>query len=68
MIAQLAHTLAGHVTWTGLRDFVVVFGLVWIAWLEGFLRHARHGVTITDRVQTNSQCELAATGSSSAQP
>lgn len=43
LIAQIAHTLAGHVNWTGLRDFVVVFGLVWIAWLNGTLYHDLHG-------------------------
>ncbi len=24
LISQLAHTLAGHVTWTAFRDFIVV--------------------------------------------
>ena len=43
LIGQLAHTLAGHTTWTGLRDFVVVFGLVWIAWINGTLYHDLHG-------------------------
>jgi low temperature requirement protein LtrA len=43
LIAQIAHTLAGNATWTGLRDFVVVFGLVWIAWINGTLYHDLHG-------------------------
>jgi low temperature requirement protein LtrA len=43
LIAQIAHTLAGHVTWTGLRDFVIVFGLIWIAWINGSLYHDLHG-------------------------
>ncbi|MGI9611358.1 MAG: low temperature requirement protein A, partial [Acidimicrobiales bacterium] len=43
LIAQIAHTLADHVTWTGVRDFVVVFGLIWIAWLNGTLYHDLHG-------------------------
>ena len=43
LIAQLAHTLAKNATWTGVRDFVVVFALVWIAWLNGTLYHDLHG-------------------------
>jgi low temperature requirement protein LtrA len=43
LIARIAHTLAEHVTWTGLRDFVVVFGLIWIAWINGTLYHDLHG-------------------------
>lgn len=43
LIAQIAHTLADHVTWVGVRDFVVVFGLIWIAWLNGTLYHDLHG-------------------------
>ncbi len=43
LIAQIAHTLADHVTWAGVRDFVVVFGLIWIAWINGTLYHDLHG-------------------------
>lgn len=43
LIAQVAHTLAGHLTWTGLRDFVIVFSLIWMAWLNGTLYHELHG-------------------------
>jgi low temperature requirement protein LtrA len=43
LIAQIAHTLADHVTWAGVRDFVVVFGLIWIAWVNGTLYHDLHG-------------------------
>ncbi len=43
LVAQLAHTLAKHQDWAGLRDFAVVFGLVWIAWLNGTLYHELHG-------------------------
>ena len=43
LIAQIAHTFAVHVSWTGLRDFVVVFGLIWIAWINGTLYHDLHG-------------------------
>ncbi len=43
LVAQVAHTLAKHQDWTGLRDFAVVFGLIWIAWLNGSLYHELHG-------------------------
>jgi low temperature requirement protein LtrA len=43
LIAQVAHTLAGDVSWRGLADFAVVFGLVWIAWLNGSMYHEVHG-------------------------
>ena len=43
LIAQIAHTLSDHVTWIGVRDFVVVFGLIWIAWINGTLYHDLHG-------------------------
>ncbi|MGI9616679.1 MAG: low temperature requirement protein A [Acidimicrobiales bacterium] len=43
LVAQLAHTLAAHPTWAGVRDFAIVFGLVWIAWLNGTLYHELHG-------------------------
>ncbi|MCP3974331.1 MAG: low temperature requirement protein A [bacterium] len=43
LIAQLAHTLAGHIDWTGFRNFAVVFGLIWIAWLNGTMYHELHG-------------------------
>ena len=43
LIAQAAHTLAGDVTWEGLGRFSVVFGLIWIAWLNGSLYQEIHG-------------------------
>ncbi len=43
LIARIAHTLAGEVSWTGLRDFVLVFTLIWIAWINGTLYHELHG-------------------------
>lgn len=43
LIAQIAHTLAGHVSWTGVRDFILVFALVWVAWANGSLYHELHG-------------------------
>jgi len=43
LIAQISHTLAGHVTWSGVRDFVVLFVLIWFGWLNGTLYHELHG-------------------------
>lgn len=43
LIAQIAHTLALQVTWSGVADFIVVFGLIWIAWINGSLYHELHG-------------------------
>lgn len=43
LVSQAAHTLAEHPTWRGLLDFVVVFALIWIAWLNGSLHHEGHG-------------------------
>jgi len=43
LIAQAAHHLAGHLTWGGLGEFVVIFTLVWIAWANGSLHHELHG-------------------------
>jgi low temperature requirement protein LtrA len=43
LIAQIGHHLAGHVSWAGVLDFAVVFGLVWIAWLNGSMYHELHG-------------------------
>ena len=43
LVAQAAHHLAVHLTWSGLGDYVVVFTLVWIAWINGSLHHELHG-------------------------
>ncbi|MEM9133256.1 MAG: low temperature requirement protein A [Actinomycetota bacterium] len=43
LIAQIAHALAADVSWTGVRNFAVVFVLVWYAWLNGTLYHEVHG-------------------------
>lgn len=43
LIAQIAHTLAGDVTWEGFRDFAIVFGLIWIGWINGTFYHELHG-------------------------
>src|SRR5262245_178503 len=43
LVAQAARHLAGHLTWPGLGEFIVVFTLVWIAWVNGSLHHDLHG-------------------------
>jgi low temperature requirement protein LtrA len=43
VIAQAAHHLAEHISWRGAAEFAVVFGLIWIAWLNGTLYHDLHG-------------------------
>ena len=43
VIGQAAHHLAEHVTWQGVFDFAVIFGLIWIAWVNGTLYYDLHG-------------------------
>lgn len=43
LIGQLAHTLAEDVSWSGVLDFAVVFGLIWIGWFNGTEFHELHG-------------------------
>ena len=43
LVAQAAHHLAGHLTWGGMGEYIVVFTLVWIAWVNGSLHHELHG-------------------------
>lgn len=43
LVAQVAHHLAGDVSWRGVLDFTAVFGLIWIAWLNGTSFHEMHG-------------------------
>lgn len=43
VIGRAAHHLAEHVSWRGAFDFVVVFTLIWIAWLNGSLYQDLHG-------------------------
>lgn len=43
LIAQAAHTLAVDISWQTLGEFAVVFGLVWMAWVNGTLFHELHG-------------------------
>jgi len=43
LVSQAAHTLAVHPGWRGTAEFAAVFGLVWIAWMNGTLYHELHG-------------------------
>ncbi|MFE0673391.1 low temperature requirement protein A [Streptomyces sp. NPDC058867] len=43
LVGEAAHTLAEHFTWRGTATFAVVFGLIWIAWLNGTLFYELHG-------------------------
>lgn len=43
VIAQAAHALAHNISWRGVGDFAVIFGLIWIGWLNGTLYHDLHG-------------------------
>ncbi|AWW41736.1 low temperature requirement protein A [Streptomyces cadmiisoli] len=43
LIIQAAHALAEDVSWRGMATFAVVFGMIWIAWLNGTLFYELHG-------------------------
>ncbi len=43
VISQAAHHLSGDVTWAGAARFAVVFGLIWLAWINGAVYHDLHG-------------------------
>ena len=43
VISQAARQLAGHVSLRGYLEFVVIFGVVWIAWANGTLYYELHG-------------------------
>jgi len=43
LVGQIAHTLAEDVSWSGVVDFAVVFGLIWIGWFNGMQFHELHG-------------------------
>jgi low temperature requirement protein LtrA len=42
-VSQVAHALAVHPDWAGVRSFVVLFTLVWYTWLNGTLYQDLHG-------------------------
>jgi low temperature requirement protein LtrA len=43
VIARAAHHLAEHLTWRGVGEFAVIFGMIWLAWLNGSVYHDLHG-------------------------
>ncbi|QGN57477.1 low temperature requirement protein A [Nostocoides sp. HKS02] len=43
VVSQAAHHLAGDVTWAGAGRFAIVFGLIWLAWINGAVYHDLHG-------------------------
>jgi low temperature requirement protein LtrA len=43
LVSTLAHALSLHPNGAGLRDFGVLFVIVWWAWLNGSLYHELHG-------------------------
>lgn len=43
LVGQAAHSLALHPGWRSTAEFATVFGLVWIAWVNGTLYHELHG-------------------------
>jgi low temperature requirement protein LtrA len=43
LVGQAAHSLAAHPGWRGAAEFGAVFGLIWIAWINGTLYHELHG-------------------------
>jgi low temperature requirement protein LtrA len=43
LVGQAAHHLAEHLTWRGVGEFAALFGVVWLAWMNGTLMHDLHG-------------------------
>lgn len=43
VVAATASTLAHHLSGSAVIEFVVVFGLIWLAWLNGTLYYDFHG-------------------------
>lgn len=43
VIATIAAELAHDISWRHTADFVVLFGLIWIAWVNGAMFHDVHG-------------------------
>src|SRR5689334_5241084 len=43
VISQAAHHLAEHVSGAAVAQFAVVFGLIWVAWINGSLYIEIHG-------------------------
>ncbi len=43
VIARAAHHLSEHLTWQGVLEFAVIFGMIWMAWLNGTIYQDFHG-------------------------
>ncbi len=43
VVARAAHTLAEHIAWREVGEFAAVFGLIWLAWLNGTTYYDLHG-------------------------
>lgn len=43
VISQAAHRFSSDVTWGGAARFATVFGLIWLAWINGAVYHDLHG-------------------------
>lgn len=43
LVGQAAHALAEDLSWKGTATFAVIFGLIWIAWVNGTLFYELHG-------------------------
>lgn len=43
VVARAAHTLAHHIAWREAGEFAVLFGLIWLAWLNGTTYYDLHG-------------------------
>ena len=56
LVGQIAHTLAEDISWSGVLDFAVVFGLIWIGWFNGAQFHELHGPARTVATARSSSC------------
>ncbi len=43
LVGQIAQTLAHDISWSGVLEFAVLFGLIWIGWFNGTQFHELHG-------------------------
>jgi low temperature requirement protein LtrA len=43
VIGQASHALAAHLTARGVIEFAIVFGMIWLAWVNGSLYVELHG-------------------------
>lgn len=43
VLARAARSLAEQVSWRGFFEFAVIFGMLWMAWMNGTIYHEFHG-------------------------